>query len=142
MSERNKAIVRRYIKEVWNRYELDRFEEFVAADVVHHDSSGDQGLEWMKETAAATLAAFPDLQTLIEDEIAEGDRVVQRQRTTGTHQGEFIGMPATGQCFDMASIWIFRLADGKIVEIWGQIDQVTMLQQLGVIPAPAEAAAG
>jgi steroid delta-isomerase-like uncharacterized protein len=141
MSERNKAIVRRYIQQVWNQHELDRFDEFVAADVVHHDSSGDQGLEWMKMSAAAVLDAFPDLQTLIEDEVAEGDRVVHRQRTTGTHTGEFQGMPATGNCVDVAGIWIFRLADGKIVELWGVVDQLSMLQQLGVMPAPAEAPA-
>jgi steroid delta-isomerase-like uncharacterized protein len=139
MSESNKAIARRYIEQVWNRHELDRFEEFVAADVVHHDSSGDEGLEWMKETAATVLDAFPDLQNIIEDEIAEGDRVVQRQTTTGTHKGEFNGIPATGQRFSMSGIWIYRLADGKIVELWGQIDNLGMMQQLGVMPVPAQA---
>lgn len=141
MSESNKAIARSYIQQVWNQHELDRFDEFVAQDVVHHDSSGAQGLEWMKMTAAGVLDAFPDLQTIIEDEMAEGDRVVQRQRTVGTHEGEFQGIPATGKCVDIGGIWIFRLAGGKIVELWGQVDQVTMLQQLGVMPVPAEAPA-
>ena len=141
MAQSNKDIARAYIDHVWNRHELDRFDEFVAEDVVHHDSSGGQGLAWMKETAAGLLEAFPDLRTTIEEEIVEGDRVVQLQTNTGTHQGEFNGLPATGKCIAISSIWIYRFVDDKIVELWGQADNLTMMQQLGLIPALAEAAA-
>jgi len=141
MSQSNKDIARAYLEQVWNRRQFGRFDEFVAEDVVHHDSSGDQGFAWMKETAATILAAFPDMQTTIEDEIVEGDRVVQRQTNTGTHQGEFNGLPATGKRISIPSIWIYRFADDKIAELWGVADNLNMMQQLGVIPAPAEAAA-
>jgi steroid delta-isomerase-like uncharacterized protein len=140
MSQSNKDIARAYLEQVWNRWQFDRFDEFVAEDVVFHDRSGDQGRAWMKETLAALREAFPDEQTTIEDEIAEGDRVVQRFTTTATHQGEFNGIPATGKRIVLPSIYIFRLADGKIVEVWAQTDGLTMMQQLGVIPAPAEVA--
>jgi len=138
MSQSNKDIARAYLEQVWNRRQFDRFDEFVAEDVVFHDRSGDQGGAWMKETLAALREAFPDQKTTIEDEIAEGDRVVQRFTTTGTHQGEFNGIPATGKRIVLPSIYIFRLTDGKIVEVWAQTDGLNMMQQLGVIPAPAE----
>jgi steroid delta-isomerase-like uncharacterized protein len=141
MSQSNKDIARAYLEHVWNRQQFDRFDEFVAEDVVFHDRSGDQGRAWMKETVAALREAFPDEQTTIEDEIAEGDRVVQRFTITATHKGEFNGLPATGKRIVLPSIYIFRLAGGKIVEVWAQTDGLTMMQQLGVIPALAEAPA-
>jgi steroid delta-isomerase-like uncharacterized protein len=142
MTQSNKEIARAYVEQVWNRRQFDRFDEFIAEDVVFHNRSEDQDWAWMKDSLAALVAAFPDAQNTIEDEIAEGDRVVQRFTTTATHEGEFNGIPATGRRIALPSIYIFRFADGKIVEVWAQTDGLIMMQQLGVIPAPAEAAAG
>jgi steroid delta-isomerase-like uncharacterized protein len=80
--------------------------------------------------------AFPDLQITVEDQIAEGDKVATRWRGRGTHQGDFLGIPSTGRPMEIAGITIFRLADGKIVESWGNPDNLGMLVQLGVISLP------
>ncbi|MBL7199219.1 MAG: ester cyclase [Anaerolineae bacterium] len=138
MSEENKAIVHRYVEQVWNARKLDLFEQFVAEDIVHHGAPEVTDRESMKKTAAMILDAFPDWQETIDDEIAEGDRVVQRQTYSGTHHGEFLGIPATGKHAVWSGIWVFRLAGGKIVELWGQVDQLSMMQQLGLMPSPGQ----
>ena len=80
--------------------------------------------------------AFPDLAITEEDLIAEDDKVVMRQVTTGTHQGDFMGIAATGKKVEMHDIHIVRLADDKIVEHWGVEDNLGMMQQLGVVEGP------
>ncbi len=81
------------------------------------------------------LAGFPDLQLNVEDLLAHGDKVVARVRATGTHQGEFMGMPATGKAVDVQMIDIIRFGDdGRAIEHWGVFDTMTMMQQLGAIP--------
>jgi predicted ester cyclase len=82
--------------------------------------------------------AFPDEQTSFEDQVAEGGKVVSRMSSTATHLGEFQGMPATGKKIRVSGIWIDRIAEGKIVERWGVVDMMSVMQQLGVIPAPAQ----
>lgn len=82
------------------------------------------------------LAAFPDFRMEVEDVIASGDKAVARLRVTGTHQGEFMGIPATGRSANVDLIDITRFGDdGLAREHWGVVDQLAMLQQLGVIPA-------
>ena len=81
-------------------------------------------------------SAFPDLQMNVEDMIAEGDKVVARVRMSGTHQGEFMGIDPTGNRVEISGIDILRVADGKIVEHWGNFDDLGMMQQLGVIEQP------
>jgi steroid delta-isomerase-like uncharacterized protein len=85
------------------------------------------------------LAAFPDLNITVEDLIAEGDRVVARWTLRGTHQGASLGMPPTGKQVTMPGISVVRLAGGKSAEQWVIHDQLGMLQQLGLVPAPAQA---
>lgn len=85
------------------------------------------------------VAAFPDRQVTIDDVVAEGDRVVVRTTLNGTHQGEMQGIPATGNAVTQPSITIFRLTNGKIAEGWYASDHLSMMQQLGVIPAPKAA---
>lgn len=80
-------------------------------------------------------AAFPDEQTVFEDQIAEGDKVVSRMRSRATHTGPFQGIPPTGKRIEVTGIWIDRIADGKIVERWGVVDMMSVLQQLGLVPA-------
>ena len=85
-------------------------------------------------------AAFPDLQMNPEDVVASGDKVVTRVRATGTHQGEFMGMPATGKSFDVQLIDIIRYdEEGLVAEHWGVVDMLAMMQQLGAVPDGAPA---
>ena len=136
MSVRNKAVVRGYIEEVWNGRRLDLLEQFMAEDAVHHDAPGITSRDDVKAFIAMSLQAFPDHHIAIEDEIAEGDRVVHRHTISGTMQGELFGMPATGKHAAFSGVWIFRVADGKIAELWGLADVPSMMQQLGLAPAP------
>jgi predicted ester cyclase len=82
------------------------------------------------------LAAFPDQQLTVEDQVAEGDAVVTRWTFTGTHQGPLMGIPATGRRVVLKGLSMDRIEAGQVVEHWAQIDQLSLMQQLGVIPAP------
>jgi steroid delta-isomerase-like uncharacterized protein len=137
--EDNKAIIRAYVEMVWNGKQLDRAEEVVASDFIDHAPLPGQapGLEGAKRKWAMYLTAIPDLRVTIEDLVAEGDKVAVRRSYEGTHQGELLGIPATGKQLQVGSISIFRLVDGKIAENWEQLDRLALLQQLGVIPAPS-----
>ena len=84
-------------------------------------------------------SAFPDLHLTIEDMIAEGDKVAMRSSWNGTHQGEFMGIPATGRRVTVSQIDISRIADGRMVEHWGQLDALGLMQQLGVVSSPKQA---
>ena len=139
MSEENKAIVRRIFEEVWNQNDLAVADEVVASDQVNHDPglpgmpSGPEGLKYLVQTFRA---AFPDLQFTVEDQVAEGDKVVTRWTMRGSNTGSFLGMPPTGRTVAVSGINIDRLANGKLVEHWRSADQLGMLQQLGLIPTP------
>jgi steroid delta-isomerase-like uncharacterized protein len=136
----NKAIVRRHIEQVWNEFRLDLYDELFAENVVHHGPGPDApGLEGMKDGRAAMQKAFPDIQFAINDEIAEGDRVVLRATMTGTHQGELMGIPATGKRITQPGAMIYRLDNAIIVEVWFYFDELSLMRQLGVVPAPEAA---
>jgi steroid delta-isomerase-like uncharacterized protein len=134
----NKAIVRRYLEQVLNEQQPDLLEEFLAENIELHGSGLAPGLDVVKEWFTMFAAAFPDGHNTIEDVVAEGDRVVARTTFKATHQGEMQGIPATGKRVSMPSISIFRLDNGKIAEGWLVSDNLSMMQQLGVIPAPQE----
>ncbi len=93
------------------------------------------GPELLKEVFRRLHQAFPDLHVAIEDMIAEGDKVVARNRVTGTHQGEYMGIAPTGKAIAYNEIFIFRVVDGRIVETWGVVDVLSQLRQLGAFPA-------
>lgn len=93
------------------------------------------GAQAMKEVVGLLLRAFPDLQVTIEDLIAEGDKVVSRNFVTGTHRGDYMGLPATGKIVAYDEIFIFRFADGRIAETWGVVDVLSQMRQLGMVPA-------
>jgi steroid delta-isomerase-like uncharacterized protein len=137
--EQNKSIVRRWIEEGWSQgHEQDLVEEVFAASCLLHESSTDlHGIEALKQVVTATRLAFPDVKILIEDLIAEGNKVVARIMVHGTHQGEFLGVAATGKRVTLMDIAIFHLADGKIVETWELLDGLHTLRQLGVSSIPA-----
>jgi steroid delta-isomerase-like uncharacterized protein len=136
MSTRNKAVVRGYFEEVWNGRRIDLLEQFMAEDVVPHVGPGITNRDEVKAFITTSLQTFPNFHIAIEDEIAEGDRVVHRNTISGTMQGELLGMPATGKHAAYSGVWIFRVADGKIAEFWGLADVPSMMQQLGLAPAP------
>jgi steroid delta-isomerase-like uncharacterized protein len=93
------------------------------------------GAELLKEVFARLHRAFPDLRIAIEDLIAEGDKVVARNTVTGTHQGEYMGLPPTGKSITYNEIFIVRFADSRIAETWGVVDVLSQMKQLGVLPA-------
>lgn len=130
-----KELYREYIEEIWNRKNLAAMDKYFTPDIVDHDAPPGQkpGLEGLKETFAMMQAAFPDWRIVIEKEVEEGDTVVTRIRTSGTHQGNFFGMPATGRQFQSKGIHILRYQDGKMAEHWGNSDDLGMLHQLGAI---------
>jgi steroid delta-isomerase-like uncharacterized protein len=93
------------------------------------------GAELLKEVFARLLRAYPDLHITVDDLIEEGDKVVMRDTVTGTHQGEYMGIPPTGKSVTYSEIFIARFAGGRIAETWGVVDVFSQMKQLGVIPA-------
>jgi steroid delta-isomerase-like uncharacterized protein len=139
-TETNKAIVRRYIEQTLNEKRFDLVDEFfVEAIELHGPGPGVSGRTALAEFYATFGAAFPDWQMTIDELVAEGDKVVVRYTATGTHQGEFRGIPATGKPYTQEAIVIYRLTNGKIAEGWLQTDMLSMMQQLGLMPAPQAA---
>ena len=132
--EENKNIVRRY-QEIYNNNELDRLNEVVSEDMLTPKIMPGipHGIEGAKVAHQIMLAGFPDYQTVIDDLIAEGDKVVARITMAGTHTGSFMGIPPTGKFISFTGMYIARIANGKIVEHWGEEDGVSLLQQLGVL---------
>ena len=140
-TEQNKALVRHMIEDTFNRGNIGHFDEFMAPDFVEHEvlpPGIPSGREGVKQLTAMLRSAFPDFQATIEDMVAEGDMVVIRQTWTGTHSGEFMGVPPTGNSVSFGVIDILRIAGGKCTEHWGQMDSMSLMQQLGVIPAPGQ----
>jgi steroid delta-isomerase-like uncharacterized protein len=112
-------------------------DEAAGSDVLFHapvpvDATGAQAL---KQVWAMLLRGLPDLHVAVDDVIAEGDKVVFRATVTGTHQGEYMGLPPTGKSITYDEIFIFRFANGRLAEIWGVVNVFSQMQQLGVIPA-------
>jgi steroid delta-isomerase-like uncharacterized protein len=139
-TEENKAIQRRWIEEGWNKHDPDLVDELFDADFVMHSPGRPEGdsREDFKNNMIAALNTFPDLHVTLDDQIAEGDKVVNRLTFAGTHSGEYMGVPATGKQVSSTSINIDRFLNGKYVEIWNESDNLGFLQQLGVIPPMGE----
>jgi steroid delta-isomerase-like uncharacterized protein len=137
--EENKAVIRRYYEDVLNAGNIGALEELAVPQYDEHDPLPGQatGREGLRQRVEMLRSAFRPHFT-IEDIIAEQDKVVVRWTNRGTQVGEFMGMPATGKSFTIAGIDIHRLRDGKMAEHWHVVDQLAQLQQLGVIPQPAE----
>ncbi len=140
MTEDNKALNRRFVEEVINQGNTDAIDELIDPGVVDHAAPPGfpTGREGAKQFAAMMRSAFPDLHLTIEDMIAEGDKVVMRSTWSGTHEGEFMGIPATGRQVTVSAIDITRVADGRLVEHWEQFDALGLMQQLGVVPPPEQ----
>jgi steroid delta-isomerase-like uncharacterized protein len=137
-SEQNKELYRRFIEECFTGGNLDLIDEMVAADGVDHQAPPGtaQGPEGLKQFLSMFRSAFPDLQATVDQVIAEGDTIAARFTMSGTHQGEFFGIPPTGKRMEITGIDVVRFENGKMVEHWGNQDDLGMMQQLGVIPMP------
>ncbi len=137
--EQNKSIVRRWIEEGWNQHNVAKVDEFYAADFAQHDPQSPlpvNSRDALKQYVGGFLMAFPDLRYTIEDLIGEGDKVVWRFTSHGTQTGPLGPIPPTGKAGSVTGMVLFRLANGKIAEAWVNVDNLGILQQLGVIPAP------
>ncbi len=138
--EEMKAMATRFVEEVINQGNLDRFTDFFVANYVEHvppPPNFPTGFEGFKLFFTGLRNAFPDFHYTIEDTIVEGDKCVQRLIGHGTMKGEFAGMKPTGKHAMWSEIHISRSgASGKFVEHWANVDQLAMLQQLGLAPAP------
>jgi steroid delta-isomerase-like uncharacterized protein len=136
-TDRNKAVVRRFVEEVQNQKNLDAFDELNAPEFVN--LSAPPGVpsdrEGGKMFLAGFLNAFPDSQVTVDDMIAEGDRVVTKKTFSGTHTAELNGIPPTGKRVSITYVDILRLRDGKIIEHWLSMDQLNFMQQLGALPS-------
>jgi len=140
-TEQNKALFRRLMEEVFDRGNISLIDELFAPDFVEHEELPPgiaAGSEGVKQLSTMFRSAFPDFKATIDDMIAEGDKVVVRGTWSGTHKGEFMGIAPTGKRVSFGVIDIVRIAGGKFVEHWGQMDNMGLMQQLGLIPAPGE----
>jgi steroid delta-isomerase-like uncharacterized protein len=139
MTQENKDVARRWVEDVQTEHRLDVIDEIFAPDIVNHDPAGalpsPQGANGIRAFFEAMFAAFPDFTAVVEDQIAEGDKVVTRKTVSGTHDGELMGIPPTGKRFEIPVIDIFRVVDGKCTDHWSVVDQMGMMQQLGLMPA-------
>ena len=132
----NKAVIGRFVEEVLNQGRLERADELVALDFVELDPLPGQqpGREGLKQVIAAFRTAFPDIDWVIEEMVAEGDKVFSRFTWNGTHRGEFFGVPATGKQITVKGAVIDRVLNGQMVDSRILMDGLGMMTQLGVIP--------
>ena len=138
-AQENRIVVRREFEEIFSQGgNLDAAEEIYAPNYVGHEPTfGDvHGVEGAKQFAATYRQAFPDIQTTMEDQVAEGDKVVSRFTARGTHQGESEEFgPPTGNRIEVTGITIEQFSEeGKIVEDWTNFDALGLMQQLGLVP--------
>jgi steroid delta-isomerase-like uncharacterized protein len=134
MSEQNKTLARRWFEDLFSRGNLDAANEILSAEFVDHLTHEDErGLEELKHYVGIYRNAFPDIQDIVEDIVAEGDKVVVRWMSSGTHQGEFMGVAPTGRHVTFTGMRLFRIADNKIVESWVNIDERGLQEQLGAV---------
>ena len=136
MSEENKAIARRFIDEVINKGDLGVIDELVSPSMVDHSAPPGlpSGPEGTKQMLTMSRTAFPDPNGTLQDLLAEGDKVAVRYTIRGTHQGDFMGIAATGKKVTIEGIEIDRIEDGKVVEHWESMDMMALMQQLGAVP--------
>ena len=138
-TEENMAVMRRFIEELCNQADLAVADEVLASDFLHRTPVADiSGPDGFKEWMVYVRASFPDWHNEIEDMLAVEDKVVTRLTLSGTHEKEFMGIPATGKRAATASIVITRFEGGKPAEDWEVADVFSFYQQLGVIPPLGE----
>ena len=127
IEEKNKAAVRNWFEEGWNKHNFDIMDEYFAPEFVNANG---QNFDEFKQFISTALAAFPDIHFTLDVQIAEGDKVATRWTFRGTHQGEFMGIAATGKQVTVTGINISRHTNGKYVEDWGNWDLLGLMEQL------------
>ncbi len=138
METGNKAVISMFVEEVINQGRLERADDLVAADFVELDPlpGQQQGRDGLKEVIGGIRAAFPDIHWVLDEMVAEGDKVASRFTWSGTHRGVFFGIPATGKSISVKGVVIDHVVAGKMVDSRMLMDSLSMLQQLGAIPVP------
>jgi predicted ester cyclase len=132
--QENEAIVRRTWEELFNKGNLAAADELIAANFMNHAAPGaPPGPASFKQLVTFYRSAFPDAQFTIEDILADGDKVVMRNTFSGTHRGPFMGIAPTGRRVSQEQIHIVRVASGQVVEHWAVRDDLSLLQQLGIV---------
>ena len=145
-TEANKAIVRRFFEEYWNQRKLDTLGEYVSPERLHHFGKRAEahGLDQMRGMNTLWYSAAPDFKYHVEQLIGEGDRIAALVSFTGTQTGTHHvagrSLPPSSRTFSVTEMFIFRIAEGKIVESWAVWDRLSLLEQLGGSDAPFEAA--
>jgi steroid delta-isomerase-like uncharacterized protein len=139
-TEAHKDVARQYYLRVLNDGDVDLLDQLAVEHYEEHDPVPGQGAErqGLKDRVSILREAFGQTFT-IEDVVAEGDRVVVRWTGRGTHSGTFMGIPPTGRTFTIAGIDVHRFEDGRMAEHWHVVDQLALMQQLGLIPDPESA---
>ena len=134
----NKEVVSRFIEEFKNKANHGIVDELMSPDFVHHltDPRLPAGRDGITALGQVIVGGFPDVHASVKELLADGDKVIERTQTSATHTGEFNGIPATGRQVGWTEIHIYRLENGKIVELWSEIDLLGLLVQLGAIPGP------
>jgi predicted ester cyclase len=134
-SSENKEFIRKYYA-IDGRTEagVKQYMNFHDAGYKAHSVMGEMNLEQARQNNLAMLAAFPDLKFSIDDILAEGDKAAVRYTITGTNQGPYMGTPPTGKKITLSGISIYKIAGGKLVESWGILDRMSLMQQLGIRP--------
>lgn len=137
-TERNKAIVRRFVAEMWNEGKLEVADEVLAANYIEHPSTPDEakseeptGPEGMKQFVKMFRNAFADMTFTIEQIVAEGDKVAVHLIGRGTHTGDLRGLPPTGKRVTIGGAAIHRIENDKIVETYQVVDRLSMREQIG-----------
>jgi steroid delta-isomerase-like uncharacterized protein len=136
-TESNKAIVRDFIEALFTKGDLGAVDDYLAEDFVNNDppfgAAADR--DGMRTAGAMFRAGFPDWRSDLDFLVGEGDLVVEVFTASGTHRGDVMGVAPTGNTVQLAGINVFRIADGKIVERWGRLDDLGLLRQLGIVTA-------
>ncbi len=139
MSEENKALARREVEEFFSEGNIEVANEIYAVDFVDHDLAIPmemRGPEEMKEYVGMYHAAFPDFRVTLEDQVAEGEKVVNRWTAEGTHQGEFMGVAPTGNRVRFTGMHLSCISGGRLVESWQNYDSLGLLRQIGAVDPP------
>ncbi|MCA1730009.1 MAG: ester cyclase [Actinobacteria bacterium] len=142
LAEGNKALVRRFVEEFWNDGNMSAADELMAPDAKIHMPTGEVvDVDGLKGFAGAFRGSFPDWHSTFEELIAEGYRVAERWTGRGTHRGELMGIPPTGKRVEVPGSVFYRIVDSKIVEFRGQLDMLSLMQQLDAATLPQQAEA-
>jgi steroid delta-isomerase-like uncharacterized protein len=143
MTSRYDTILHRWFEEVWNKGRADVIDELLATDVTIYglvDSGGNEvrGVKAFKSFYESFRQAFPDILVIVEDTVAEGDKIVARCAVKATHTGDGLGVAGSGNRVEFSGMCWVRVKDGRIVESWNSFDFLTMMQQTGLVSLPAK----